>query len=184
MKKFLLFCVLLTSCAGPKYIEKQSEILSQTVYATNSSLKVGRIDLAQKYSDQEIRLINPPKTRIFIEPIKNKIILPADLKNNQTIFVDSAEYNELLSNKELAARLQQENASMENQVEAVNLQITKNAEVQSKLLNDYNQEILRTAGLEKSIVAKNYSLFVHKIIIFFLLTGFGLCVFLRIKGIL
>ena len=51
------------------YTEKQSEAASQTVYATKDAIDNARIDLAEQYINEAVKLIKPPKTRINIEPI-------------------------------------------------------------------------------------------------------------------
>jgi len=51
------------------YTEKQTEAVSRTVYATKDSIDNARIELAEEYINQTIKLIKPPKNRITIEPI-------------------------------------------------------------------------------------------------------------------
>lgn len=62
--------IFLPSCTV--YTEKRSEALSQSVTATKSSIDAGRFDLAQKYSEQSVRLAFPPKKAIKINPIVTK----------------------------------------------------------------------------------------------------------------
>lgn len=71
MKKILLipFVWFLVSCQHTRYIEKTSEPLSQTVWATKDSIDYGRFDLADKYINQAIKLIPAPEKRIEIKPI-------------------------------------------------------------------------------------------------------------------
>ena len=67
---FLLFVLLFcfSSCLTV-YTEKQTEELSQVVYATKDSLDVARIDLADDYSTQATRIVKPPKGRITVEAV-------------------------------------------------------------------------------------------------------------------
>ncbi len=54
------------------YIEKTSEPMSQAAYGIFDSIKVGRFDKAQDYSNDLIKLVPPPKTRLEIKPIYKK----------------------------------------------------------------------------------------------------------------
>lgn len=79
--KLTLLCVsvlLLTSCTI--YTEKQSEALSRVVYATKDSLENARIDLADEYSKEAVRIVKPPKKRIKIEPIFENIYIQDNYK--------------------------------------------------------------------------------------------------------
>jgi hypothetical protein len=58
----------LQGCAT-KYVEKQSEAASQAAWATNLAIEKGRFDLAEFYSGELVKLINPPKERIEIKSI-------------------------------------------------------------------------------------------------------------------
>jgi hypothetical protein len=70
MKKIaILFALFLTLNGCTIYSEKQSEAVSQSVYATKDSIDSARIDLAQQYINETTRIINPPKKRIPIKPI-------------------------------------------------------------------------------------------------------------------
>jgi len=65
-------CIFLSSCATPvtKYREAVQQVddrESEAVYATNDSIHAGRFDLAEKYSDQSVRLVTPPIKRIPIQ---------------------------------------------------------------------------------------------------------------------
>ena len=53
------------------YTEKQSKALSQTVYATKDSLDVARIDLADSYINQAVKIVKPPKKRIDVQRQSN-----------------------------------------------------------------------------------------------------------------
>jgi hypothetical protein len=85
MNKYLIYFLLflfLPACTV--YTEKQSQALSRTVYATKDSLDQARIDLADKYSTETIRLVKPPKKRVEIPPVYKKTIpvLSSQSKNS------------------------------------------------------------------------------------------------------
>jgi hypothetical protein len=67
MKKILLFSLFLTSCTV--YTEKQSEAVSQSVYATQDAINDARIDLADQYINEVTKLIKPPKHPIKIDAV-------------------------------------------------------------------------------------------------------------------
>ena len=69
-----LFAVLFLFSGCTVYTEKQSEAVSQNVYAANDSISKARVDLAQFYSNETTRFIKPPK-----HPIKINAVLPASL---------------------------------------------------------------------------------------------------------
>jgi hypothetical protein len=164
MKKTLLLFLLLTSCTV--YTEKQSEVVSQSVYATKDSISDGRIDLASEYINQVTEIIKPPKHPIKIDPVyeddqtttvvqKHKpnktmrflcesssrrrvVILPEDLKGDKVISVNSIEYNDLLKNKRIAQQLQQDNQKLLTEKKAVVDEITKQTEMNNKMIKDLN----------------------------------------------
>lgn len=63
----LFAIVFLSGCTV--YTEKQTEAVSQTVYATKDSIDNARIDLAEQYINETARLVKPPKNRINIQPV-------------------------------------------------------------------------------------------------------------------
>lgn len=71
MKRLILFLslffILLNGCVV--YTEKQSEALSEAVYATRDSINAARIDLASQYITNVTALVVPPKKEIKINPI-------------------------------------------------------------------------------------------------------------------
>jgi hypothetical protein len=91
MKTLFLVCslILLTSCTF--YTEKQSEALSQSSYAVNDSIEHGRFDLAEKYSEQVVRIVKPPKKRIVINPVLEN--LPSTTRSPQSLDTPSLSTN-------------------------------------------------------------------------------------------
>lgn len=59
----------LVGCQTTRYIERTSQPLSQTTWATFDSIENGRIDLAEYYSSQTLKLVPAPKNRIVINPV-------------------------------------------------------------------------------------------------------------------
>ena len=141
MKRFFLVgsLILLTSCTF--YTEKQSEALSQTVYATQDSLDHGRFELAEKYSELTVRIVKPPKKRIVIAPIlenfptykteinpstltihtptptplfekRRVIVVPERFKNDPVVAVNTIEYEKLLRDQEIYKQLQKDHENL------------------------------------------------------------------------
>ena len=75
MEKFVsriflcLFLLATTSCCS--VLEKQTKAMSIVSYAVKDSMDIGRFDLADRYTDQLIRLATPPtpEERIPITPL-------------------------------------------------------------------------------------------------------------------
>ena len=67
----LILSLFLFGCTV--YTEKQSNALSQTVYATKDSLEAARIDLADSYINEAVKIVKPPKKRIAVEAIYKNV---------------------------------------------------------------------------------------------------------------
>ena len=143
--------LFITSCTV--YTEKQSEAVSQNVYATNESLGKARVDLAYFYSNETTKFIKPPKRPIKINSIyeagsviKNEpagertrvVIVPDSYKNDKVVVVGSADYQELLKDRETKRILEQDNKNKELQLIANNKELTKQKEMQDKMVKDLN----------------------------------------------
>jgi hypothetical protein len=67
-----LVCLSFSGCAtrdtgaGQKLVNEQ---VSYNAYAVDDSIRLGRFDLAKKYSGQTVRLIAPPEKRAVIRAI-------------------------------------------------------------------------------------------------------------------
>jgi hypothetical protein len=152
MKKILLLAALfITSCTV--YTEKQSEAVSQNVYATNESLGKARVDLAYFYSNETTKFIKPPKRPIKISSVyeaekvvggapnggKTRVVLVPDAyKGDKVVVVGSADYQELLKDRETKKVLEQDNKNKELQLIANNKELTKQKEMQDKMVKDSN----------------------------------------------
>jgi len=165
--------MLLMSCNGHYYTEKQSKALSVSTYAAKDSFDLGRMDLADPYLNQICDIVTPPsiRDRIKIEAIvvnnQKKLLVPARYKNQSVLVVGSDEYNALIKTKSFAKQLQNDNKNLENQVIQVNIQL----ENQTKVTN---QMILDLAKKDKTIKSQLHELWLKNGIIAFLLLICGL----------
>ena len=197
-------CILtlgLFSCTV--YTEKQSEAISQTVYATKDSLDKARIDLADEYANQTTRLIKPPKKRIAIESIykpnidviasqskptnsvgqqvpvskQRVIIIPEKYKGDTVVVVSSAEYQQLLKEKQVHSQLQKDFENLNTVRIQVDQELIKQMEYNDKMIKDLNI-------MQKKLVEKDLAILQRNIVIVLLLAAIGGATYLRIKGIL
>jgi hypothetical protein len=188
MKKILLLSALLVA-GCTYYTEKQSEALSQNVYATNDSLNKARVDLAYYYSDQTTRLVKPPKKKIDIQPIYQAgdvvkdakagektrvVIVPSQYKGDKVVVVDSAEYQDLLKVKAIAEQLKKDNANLVNAKENTDKELAKQAEYTNKMIKDLNH-------LQAEVYKKDLAILWRNIIIVGLLAIIGGYIYLRMN---
>ena len=169
----LLFFSLLFFFSGcTVYTEKQSEAVSQNVYATNDSISKARIDLAQFYSNEATRFIKPPKHPIKInavyeagQVVKNGekadrtrvVIVPDQYKNDKVVVVGSKDYDQLLQDSAIKKQLEEDNKIKDKQLNDNNMELTKQKEMSDKMVKDlnyYQKEVykLRLSGLWKDII--------------------------------
>ena len=188
MKKILLLSALLVA-GCTYYTEKQSEALSQNVYATNDSLNKARVDLAYYYSDQTTRLVKPPKKKIDIQPIYQAgdvvkdakagektrvVIVPSQYKGDKVVVVDSVEYQDLLKVKAIAEQLKKDNANLANAKENTDKELAKQAEYTNKMIKDLNH-------LQAEVYKKYLAILWRNIIIVGLLVLIGGYIYLRMN---
>jgi len=178
MKKITLLALslcFLSSCTV--YTEKQSEALSQNVYATNDSVNKGRIDLAYYYSDQTTRLVKIPKKRIEIQSVyeagqvvkgtknadKTRVVLvPDQYKNEKVVVVGSSDYQDLLKVKAVADQLKKDNINIVKDKAIVDTELAKQAAMKDKIINDINK-------LQKEHISDQFTIFRDNVIIVVLL---------------
>jgi hypothetical protein len=186
MKKLLLAAVfLIAGCTF--YTEKQSEAVSQNVYATNDSLGKARVDLAYFYSNETTKFIKPPKQPIKISAIyeagqvvkdsKNAertrvVIVPEQYRNDKVVVVGSAEYQTLLKDREIKKQLETDNKNMVNQLTANQKELVKQKEMGDKMVRDLNH-------LQAEIYKKDRGIWVRNFIILGLSVLIGLYIYLR-----
>ena len=190
----MLSLTFLTGCATKtRYVERQSEELSQAVYGTKDSIEVARIDLAERYIKQASRLVAPPKNRAKIEAIvKSKIeketervlILPNSNKNDKVVFVDSPEYLELTKDSRIAQQLKMELQNWQLYTKEVDRKLTEQYEIQNEMIvkiQDLEKQVLEK---DKKLLRKDIAILWRNIMIVSLIGVMGVGVYLRIKGVL
>jgi len=157
----LVFSLLFIFSGCTVYTEKQSEAVSQNVYASNDSIAKERIDLAQFYSNETTKFIKPPKHRIIINQIsKNKqrvVIVPSQYSNDKVVVVGSNEYQDLLKDRSIKKQLEQDALVKDKQIKSDNAELLKQKQMSDKMVKDLNslqQEVLklRLSGLWKDVV--------------------------------
>jgi hypothetical protein len=168
-KSFLFALLLLSSCTY--YTEKQSETVSQNVYATNDSLGKARVDLAYFYSNETTKFIKPPKHPIKINAIyqagdvvKNSktadrtrvVIVPDQYRGDKVVVVGSSEYQDLLKDREVKKILEQDNKNKEKQIQANNKELTLQKEMRDKMVSDLNH--LQAEVYKKDVIILKLSI--------------------------
>lgn len=195
LSKIILFCILLfgpTSCTV--YTEKQTEAVSQVVYATKDSIDKARFDLADSYSTEATRLIRPPKNRIQIEYMAERpkelspqtknnlpktpvIIVPERLRGLKVIVVNSEEYSALIQDKEALEQLKADHVNLTQAKRVVDQELIDQAVNKDKIIKELNL-------LKLTISNKNLTIMKLSITCVVLGTGLVAGVVLRLKGIL
>lgn len=178
------------------YTEKQTEAVSQTVYATKDSIDKARFDLADEYAAQATRLVKPPKSRIEISYLNTSTSLPqkgSEAKSKQTktpvivvperlrglaiIVVNSAEYNALLQDKEALEQLKSDFNNLDVTKKAVDEELAAQIRFRDKMIVDLN-------NMKEKLATKTIT--IYKLSITTAVLGMGLVasVVLRFKGII
>ena len=168
MKAFILATLFLTSCT--LYTEKQTEALSQNVYATSDSLNNKRVDLAYYYSNETLKLVKVPKRRIPIQtvyeagtvtknsPNKDKtavVLVPEKYKGSRIVVVGSSEYEELLKDRAIKKQLEKDNANLKKAVDGTNKEVTRLNEMHDKIVQNAQTLQTRVYKLEAGIWKRN-----------------------------
>lgn len=156
MNRFLLFLTLFCisfSFVGCASVQKrQTAALQKSIYATNDAIKKQRFDLAKKYSEESVKLLPPPKTKVKIESfnipyskdVNGKVteartvaVLPSEVKKENILIEDTPEYKQVLeANKVLAKQVIKENEEFEKHKSTVDkILIDKEKELE-KLRNE------------------------------------------------
>lgn len=197
IKAFLLLGLALIATSCTVYTEKQSEALSSSIYAAKDSMDVARIDLADKYVEESTRLVRPPKKRIDIQSIYKKsanitsdgkpklisnakqrvAVIPEKYRTDAIVVVSSAEYQELLKDKETYDQIKADNASLIDVKKAVDEELIRQINNRDKMVNDLNV-------MQKKLVEKDLAILRRNIFIVILIGSIGAGVYLRLKGIL
>jgi len=195
---YVIFLSILFLASCTVYTEKQSEALSQSVYATKDSIDCARIDLADNYSTESTRLLKPPKNRIQIQSVYKKnidniasnskvsptivnkqrvVIIPEKYRNDTVVVVSSEEYQKLLQDKEIYEQIEKDNASLRDAKRAVDEELIQQANNRDKMIQDLNT-------MQKKLLEKDLAILQRNIIIAVLLVTIGAGVYLRMKGVL
>ena len=201
--KVALICLLLLfSQSCTIYTEKQSEALSEVVYASKDSMEAARIDLADKYVTETTRLVRPPKNRIKIESVFQKsvqqhietigsssnkepipvnkqrmVIIPEKYRADTVVVVSTEEYQRLLKDKETFAQIQRDNEGLAEAKRTVDNELIRQMENRDKMVSDLNI-------MQKKLVEKDLAILQRNIVITLLLAAMAGATYLRIKGIL
>jgi hypothetical protein len=169
MKKSLIIAtLLLASCTY--YTEKQSEALSQNVYATSDSLNNKRVDLAYYYSNETIKLVKLPKHRINIQPVyeagsvvkngpkkeKTEVVLvPDKYKGGRIIVVGSTEYQDLLKDRTIKQQLEKDNTNLKKANDTTNKELLHQKEMMDTIVKNAQTLQTRVYKLEAGIWKRN-----------------------------
>lgn len=197
----LLFFGLNTGCVRTKYVEKQSEPLSQSVYAVKDSIDNKRIDLADYYSSESVKLIEPPKKRIDIKPIYQKssvgektitvktsnqpiLIVPSNYKGAPVIVVNTEEYNALKQNKETAKQLIKEKDDLQNAKTNVEIELQNQKDIHNQMVKDLADKDLEIKHLKSTILDKNMTIFKRTAFIVAMFAGIGIYIVIKIRGLI
>jgi hypothetical protein len=185
-KAFLIATLLLASCTY--YTEKQSEALSQNVYATNDSLNKARVDLAYYYSNETTRLVKIPKKRIQIQSIyeagkvaqanvkSRVVIVPDQYKGDKVVVVGSTDYQALLKDREIARQLEKDNINLIKAKKTTDAELAKQAEYTNKMVRDLNH-------LQAEVYKKDLAILWRNIVIITLLVIDAIYIYLKARGL-
>jgi len=195
----LISVLFLNSCTV--YTEKQSEALSRTVYATKDSIDSARVDLAEEYANQSVRIVKPPKNRIPIQAVyssvkegvgslgssayneksdKNNnriVIVPAKYNKQTVVVVSSKEYEELLKEKKIFNQIQSDYDILQKEIKKVDSELTRQEDYNNKMIADLNK-------MQKQLVEKDLAILKRNIVIVILVASMIGGIYLRMKGIL
>jgi hypothetical protein len=188
--RFFIICslvIFLASCTY--YTERQSEAVSQNVYAANDSLSKARVDLAWFYSNETTKFIKPPKHPIKINSIYEAgsvvkgskdgdktrvVIVPDQYKGDKVVVVNSVDYQALLKDRDTKKLLEQDNNNMQKQLTVNNAQLVKLAEMKDKMVADLNH-------LQAEVYKKDAIIFKEALAIVFLLIIIGGYIAIRVS---
>jgi hypothetical protein len=136
----ICLCLLLCGCSSVE--KRQLKNASVGIYAVQSALNEGRVDLAKKYADEAVKILPAPKKK---DSIKVKAIIappltedPAELPRKLTILPD--EYQKFLDEGLIFT-----NAEIKR-VAAVEPEIAKQIEAEEKQLESYKEDVEKTRG--------------------------------------
>lgn len=183
-KALLILCFSVIGCSSPKYIEKTSETLSRSVYASGDSLDLGRVELAKFYNNEAQKLIPPPKVRIAVSPVisnsKKVITLPESYEGATVVTINSDEYKGLLKDKKVAQQLSSENSQLSAHIQEVEAERGKQDEIHSQLLKDYMQAQIVIATKDKKLAQKSLIIVLLSIVILGFILGTAASIYFKV----
>lgn len=182
----ILFAIAFFVNGCTVYTEKQSEAVSQSVYATKDSIDLARIDLAESYINETTKFINPPKKRIQINAIYQKpisvndskqriVIVPEQYKNDKVVVVNSTDYENLLKDKEIAAKLKKDNEALTKAKVDFDKERQKQKEMTDKMVIKLNEQ-------QKTILKQRLTILWEGIVIVVLLAIIAGYIYLRMNS--
>jgi hypothetical protein len=182
----VLFALLFLFSGCAIYTEKQTQAVSQSVYATKDSIDLARIDLAESYINETTKLINPPKKRIKISAVYQKpiqvndskkriVIVPEQYKNDKVVVVNSTDYDNLLKDKDIAIQLKKDNEILTRARGEFDAERMRQQEMQNKMVKDLNL-------MQKKLIEKDLAILWRNIIIVALLGVIGGYVYIRMNS--
>ena len=170
--KTVLFCLFMIGFMTPSctyYTEKQTEAVSQTVYATKDSIDKARFDLADEYSTQATRMVRPPKNRIEISYLNTTVpqsqtngeqksskatkspvvVIPERLRGMTVIVVNSEEYKNLMQDKEALEQLKMDYVALDDAKKEVDQELITQSKFRDKMIIDLNnmKEVIANKNL-------------------------------------
>jgi hypothetical protein len=186
ISRLLVFGLLFIFSGCSVYTEKQTQAVSQSVYATKDSIDLARIDLAESYINETIKLINPPKKRIQISAVYQKpiqvndskqriVIVPEQYKNDKVVVVNSTDYDNLLKDKDIAIQLKKDNEILTKARSEFDAERVRQQEMQNKMVKDLNI-------MQKKLVEKDLAILWRNIIIAVLIGVIGGYVYIRMNS--
>jgi hypothetical protein len=185
MKKFLPFLLvfLLFSCNTIQPPPKYAEEASQSVYATHDSIKAGRVELADKYAEESIRLITPPNNRIIINPVikpgtkdERVIIVPPWFKGIDVVVVGTKEYQDLQQSAVIAKQLEGDLKELQNaKLEVDAALIAERARIDN-MKEELEKTKLQLSEADGAIWKRNFIIIGMGVLI-------GLYAYIKIKGL-
>lgn len=167
LKLFLivvLLSVTLSGCMSTKYVERQSEELSQAVWAANESIEKGRVDLVDNYLNKSIEIVKQPKVFIPItEIISNNVkyvIVPSKYEKRKVVTVGSSEYLELIKDSKIGKIIEQDNKTLREYSKRVEEELKNQKKIHDELLKKYNEDEEIIKKLREENKQQKISLFV------------------------
>lgn len=205
----LLLFIFLPLSGCTIYTEKRSEALSQAVYATSSSIKSARFDLAEKYSKEAEKLAFPPKKEIKISPIITKEIqtpvISVEKKSNtsESKLTLSKSSNSDILRLVIPEKLKNSKILIENSTEWNELiktkefskqleidyqnlnKLQKNVAIELQKQSEMNNKMVKDLNImQKKLVEKDLAILQRNVVIAILISIITISIYLRIKGIL